>query len=187
MLGKLLLSKIGDIIDLIQELAPSALDLIKIYKQYSHPLSFVNFYRRQFPESSRQWAGMVYRAMRYFARQSDYLGLIPSDMEIDRRLPLRVPVPESNPLLAYQYRYSIDFTIAVPARGIQNTYTFWVNSPYLLTEHEVASNAASALANVVNRYSLTFNEGFENTANITATRLRSFALYDPEVRSGRNS
>ena len=182
-LPKAISDAIGDIREVIKALAPDTNRLTEIYRQHSHPLSFINYYLRTFPESSRQWAGIIYRAIRYLANQGEVLAYQPVNTPIDRDIAGRVPVPENDPLKAYTYRYNLEIGINAPSQGAQHTFNFWVNSPYVLSPNEVLEIAIDNVIKVMNKYNLTLQSGFPNSATMTSSEIKGFVMYDPGVRN----
>lgn len=179
MLSKLVKAAIGDIIDVVDQLAPWRNQLIEIYNTYKNPIFFVNNYLRQFPTSSRAIAGVIYRAIRYLADQGPILSLQGNDVPLDRRLAGQIPSPPDQPRLDYSFRYNIKFNISAPGVGQKHTFNFWVTSTGLLSEREVAEMAMPALLNLIDRYRLTFEPGQPNSASISYTNIESFVQYIP--------
>jgi hypothetical protein len=179
MLSNLVKAALGDILDIVDQLAPWRNELIEMYKAYKNPLFFINNYLRNFPTSSRSIAGQIYRAIRYLADQGPVLQLQGYDVPLDRRLAGNIPTPPDRPLLDYSFRYNIEFRVSAPGVGQAHTFNFWVNSTGLLSEREVAEMAIPALINLIDRYRLTLNSGEINSATITSTGIKDFVQYIP--------
>lgn len=184
MLSKLVRDAVGDILDVIEELAPWRNQLVELYNAYKNPISFINKYMRDFPSSSRQWAGIIYRSVRYLSRQEEVLPLQGDNTPLDRRLAGQIPSPADNPGLDYAFRYNIQLTVSARDASQSHVFNFWFNSGGLLSEADVRQGVASSLITLVNRYKLTFNEGFPNTAVVTSSQIMEFVQYIPGLNRG---
>lgn len=184
MIPKQIYSAVGDILDVIKQLAPSANRMIELYERYKHPLAFINYYMRSFPESSRAWGGILYRAAKFFATQGDYFAWYPDRTPIDRNLVGHIPVPATDPLKAYTYRYNLEINVNSPSQGFSQTFNFWVPSPYLLSRYEVLENAIEMVTKVMDKYRLTFQKGFPNSADLVASEIKQVMMYSPDANNG---
>lgn len=184
MISKKLFDKVGDILDVIGQLAESRNALVELYQRYKHPLSFINNYLRNFPTSSRAWGGIIYRAAKYFGEQGDYLSLQDPNVPLDRRLAGQIPLPDSKPGMAYGYRYNLQVDIAAPWQGFMRTFNFWVDSTGFLSENEVLESAYSAIVQLMDKYKLTDVIGMTNSFYVDATSIQSFVQYNPMLNNG---
>lgn len=184
MISKLIRESIGDILDLISELAPWRNQLVEIYDKYSHPFSFINKYLVDFPTSDRSWAGALYRTARYFARQEDVLSKQGYYTELDPRLAGQIKLPAEKPGMAYGYRYNIEISVKSVDGSQSHTFNFWLDSTGLLSEADAIEMALPALLRLLDKYKLTFDPNQPNTAYITTTAIQSFVQYIPELNVG---
>lgn len=179
MISQKIWAKVGDILDIIQAFAPNRNALVNMYNAYSHPFAFINKYMKDFPSSTRQWAGDVYRAVRFHAKQGEVLPDQGRFLPLDRRLSGQIPLPEGKPGMAYGYRYNLSMNVDAKGVGQSHTFNFWVDSTGLLSESDVVQMTIKALHELLDRYKLTILPGQANSATVTSSAIQGFVQYIP--------
>jgi hypothetical protein len=179
MVPKIVRDYLGDLIDIIPSLSRYRNQLLEIYRKYTHPLSFVNYYMKTFPNSSRAWAGYIYRGVKYFVNQGPALAGYPPTSLIDPMLAGKIPAPSDTTRYDYGFRYNIQYNIKLANSSETYGFNFWVNSGYNISRAEVVEASMNALMTILDKYKLSLNPGQPNSAIIVADSIRGFDQYIP--------